>query len=225
MQAIELGYRGVLKGFNYDLNGYYNMYKNFIGNLNVLAPLYGTVTQAHDFVQGAPTYITNPGVQSVIALANGDTRTFQLYTNTKPEITSLGFGFGLSKRLNKTFELSGNYNFAEFQYDQALDPSFEAGFNTPKHRAKASLSADKLIGDLGFNLSGRWNSSYLYQSNFADGMIKEATVIDLQINYGIPSMKSIFKVGGTNLGGREYRQIVGAGAIGQQFYASWTVTP
>ena len=221
VKAFELGYRGVVNGFNYDLNGYYNTYNNFIGNLNVVAPLYGTATN------GAGGNFTAPNAawQSAFALAVGDRRVFQLYTNTKPEITSLGFGFGLSKRLNKTFELSGNYNFAEFQYDQALDPSFEAGFNTPKHRAKASLSADKLIGDLGFNLSGRWNSSYLYQSNFADGMIKEATVIDLQINYGIPSMKSIFKVGGTNLGGREYRQIVGAGAIGQQFYASWTVTP
>jgi hypothetical protein len=30
--------------------------------------------------------------------------------------------------------LGVNYNFAEFKYDQAKDPSFEAGFNTPKHK-------------------------------------------------------------------------------------------
>ena len=221
VRAFELGYRGVVNGFNYDLNGYYNTYNNFIGNLNVVAPLYGTATT------GDGTNFTPPNAafQSAFALVQGDRRVFQLYTNTKPEITSVGVGVGLSKRLNKTFELSGNYNFAEFQFDQALDPSFEAGFNTPKHRAKASLSADRLIGDLGFNLSGRWNSSYLFQSNFADGMIEEATVIDMQISYGIPSIKSIIKLGGTNLGGREYRQIVGAGLIGQQFYAAWTITP
>jgi hypothetical protein len=29
------------------------------------------------------------------------------------------------------FELGVNYNYAEFNFDQAKDPSFEAGFNTP----------------------------------------------------------------------------------------------
>ncbi|MEO0060130.1 MAG: hypothetical protein RLZZ312_1777 [Bacteroidota bacterium] len=222
VKAIELGFRGDVKGFNYDLNGYYNTYNNFIGNLNVVAPLYGAATN------GAGGNFTAPNTawQSARALTLGDRRVFQLYTNTKPEITSLGFGAALSRRLNKTFELSANYNYAEFQYDQALDPSFEAGFNTPRHRAKGSLSGENLFGTtIGFNLSGRWNSCYLYQSNFADGIIDEATVIDAQINVGVPKLKSIFKIGAANLGMKEYRQIVGAGLIGTQVFASWTITP
>jgi hypothetical protein len=43
--------------------------------------------------------------------------------------------------------------------------------------------------------------------NFVDGMIDEATVIDAQINYGIPKLKSVLKVGATNLGGKEYQQV------------------
>jgi hypothetical protein len=132
---------------------------------------------------------------------------------------------GVSKKVYKDFELSANYNYAQFDFDQAKDPSFEAGFNTPKHRAKASFGNEKLFKNFGFNISGRWNSEYLYQSSFADGMISEATVIDAQINYSIPYLKSVLKLGASNIGGKEYRQILGAGAIGSQYFASLTINP
>jgi hypothetical protein len=32
------------------------------------------------------------------------------------------------------------------------DPSFEAGFNTPKHRVKASIGNEKLFPNFGFNI-------------------------------------------------------------------------
>ena len=56
-------------------------------------------------------------------------------------------------------------------------------------------------------------------------MIDEVTVIDAQISYGIPSLKSILKVGATNLGGTEYRQLLGPGLIGQQYFVSLTINP
>jgi outer membrane receptor protein involved in Fe transport len=226
VKAIELGYRGQVKKFSYDINGYYNIYNDFIGNLNVVAPYYGTATDNITLtgLGGTP----NPTIsaeQSVLAVANGDTRVYQLYTNTDVEIQSLGFGIGTSYMLPSNFEISANYNYAQFDFDQAKDPSFEAGFNTPKHRVKASISNDKLFKNFGFNLSGRWNDEYLWQSTFADGMIDAATVIDAQINYLFPKLKSTLKIGATNLGGKEYIQVLGAGAIGQQFFASWTINP
>lgn len=240
VKAIELGYRGQMKGFNLDINGYYNIYNDFIGNLTVVAPYYGTASETFDFLTGAGNAVpyasttpynpsdpssNNPAVQSVLALSNKDVRAFQLYTNTDVEIKSLGFGVGLSRKIYKDFELSANYNYAEFDFDQEKDPSFEAGFNTPKHRVKASIGNEKLFKNFGFNISGRWNTGYLYQSSFADGMISEATVFDAQINYSIPFLKSVLKVGASNLGGKEYRQILGAGAIGSQYFASLTINP
>lgn len=221
VKAFELGYRGEVKGFTYDINGYYNIYNDFIGNLTVVAPLYGTAQDAPDLTLGA----SNPGVQSVDALVTGNTRAFQLYTNTDIEIKSIGFGVGLAKKLPKNFEVSANYNYAEFDFDQAKDPSFEAGFNTPKHRVKASISNDNLIKNFGFNISGRWSDEYKWESTFADGMIDAATVIDAQISYLVPSIKSTFKLGATNIGGKEYRQLLGPGLIGQQYFLSLTVNP
>lgn len=225
VQAIELGYRSQYKEVNIDVNGYYNTYNNFIGNLTVVAPLYGTVSETFDFAQGAPTYVTNPAVQTLHALGNGNYRAYQLYTNTALKIQSLGFGIGLSKRMFGYYDFGMNYNYSQFDFDQAKDPGFEAGFNTPKHRVKASIGNEKLFENFGFNASIRWNSEYLWESTFADGMIESATVVDAQINYGLPKLKSLLKLGATNIGSKEYTQVLGAGAIGQQYFISWTINP
>ena len=221
VKAFEVGYRSYINNTSIDINGYYNEYNNFIGNLNVVAPLYGTAQDAPN-AAGGPTDL---GTQSLHALQNGNIRAFQLYTNTDLKIRSLGFGVGLSRKVYQDFEVGVNYNYAEFSFDQSKDPSFEAGFNTPKHRVKASIGNEKLFPNFGFNVSGRWNSEYLWQSSFADGTIKAATVIDAQLNYNFPSLKSTLKVGASNIGGKEYGQVLGAGLIGQQYFASWTINP
>jgi outer membrane receptor protein involved in Fe transport len=223
VKAFELGYRGSIKGFNIDVNGYYNIYNDFIGNLVVQTPYYGK-TLDNIAISGTPD-INNPNQQSVIAVINKDLREYQLYTNTDIEIKSLGLGLGVSKKIYKDFELSANYNYAEFDFDQAKDPSFEAGFNTPKQRVKGSISNDKLFPNFGFNVSARWNSEYKWESTMVDGMIDAATVIDAQVSYTITKLKSTLKIGAANLGGKEYTQVLGAGAIGQQYFASWTINP
>ncbi len=225
VQAIELGYRSQYKDINIDLNGYYNTYNNFIGNTVSVAPLYGTVSETFNFAQGAPLYLTNPAVQTLHALGNGNFRAYQLYTNTDLKIQSLGVGIGLSKRMFGSYDFGVSYNYAQFDFDQAKDPGFEAGFNTPKHRVKASVGNDKLFENFGFNASIRWNNEYLWESTMVDGMIEAATVVDAQINYGIPKIKSLLKLGATNIGGKEYTQVLGAGAIGQQYFISWTINP
>ena len=221
VKAFDLGYRGDFKGFSFDVNGYYNVYNNFLGNLNVVAPYYGTAVNSPNITAGP----TNLEYQSAVAVLSGDTRVYQLYTNTDIEIKSLGFGIGVGKKVYKNFEVSANYNYAQFDFDQAKDPSFEAGFNTPKHRVKASFGNDKLFKNLGFNISGRWNTGYLWQSTFADGMISAATVLDAQVNYALPKLKAVLKLGAANIGGKEYQQVLGAGLIGRQYFASLTINP
>ncbi len=217
VQAFELGYRTVINNdLSVDINGYYNTYNDFLNQSRVITPYYGTVG----------TDVTDPQVQrTYAAIANGDRRVYQIYTNSKTEVNSTGFGIGLSKKVYKDFEFGVNYNFADFTFDAAKDPSFIPGFNTPKHRVKASLGNAKLFPNFGFNLNVRWNNEYLWQSSFADGMVPENTVFDAQINYVVRSIGSVFKIGATNLFGKDYIQVIGAGAIGQQMFISWTVRP
>jgi hypothetical protein len=65
---------------------------------------------------------------------------------------------------------------------------------TPKHRVKASFGNENYLKTL-VSMLRRYNTSYLWQSSMVDGMIDAATVIDAQINYGIPSLKSTLKLG------------------------------
>ena len=58
---------------------------------------------------------------------------------------------------------------------------------------------------------------------FLDATIGSRTVIDAQVNYSVPEWKSVFKLGGANLMGQEYLSAPGVGAIGSQYYLSWTI--
>jgi outer membrane receptor protein involved in Fe transport len=217
VQAFELGYRSVIdNNFTVDVNGYYNIYNDFLNEARVITPYYGV----------AGNDPTNAAVQlGYQALAFGDRRVYQIYTNSKTEVTSLGFGVGLSKKVYKDFEVGANYNYAEFDYDAKKDPSFIPGFNTPKHRIKASLGNPKLFKNFGFNFNVRWSDQYVWQSSFGDGIIPEATVFDAQVNYAIPKLKSVIKIGGNNLSNKDYLQVVGAGKVGRLLYASITINP
>ncbi|WP_293875290.1 TonB-dependent receptor [Flavobacterium sp.] len=212
VQAIDVGYRSVIKNdLTVDISGYYNIYNDFLNQSRVVTPYYGNV-------------VSDPA-NAIAALVNGDRRIYQVYDNSKSKVTSLGFGAGLSKKVYKDFELSANYNYAEYTFNQAEDPGFIPSFNTPKHRVKASLGNQKLFKNFGFNTNVRWNTQYLWQSSFADGMVPENVVFDAQINYAIPKLKSVLKVGANNLFGKDYIQVIGAGAIGQQWFASITINP
>lgn len=217
VKAFEIGYKSVTNNdFTIDVNAYYNIYNDFMSTSRVIKPYYGEV--------GAD--ISNPEVQRGLqALANGDRRVFQVYTNTTETVNSLGFGIGLGKKIYKDFEIGASYNHAQFDFNQEGDPSFIAGFNTPKHRIKGSLGNSNLFKNFGFNLNVRWSDEYLWQSSFGDGIIPAVTVFDAQISYAVPQIKSVFKASAANLFGDDYLQVVGAGRIGQTVLVSWIVNP
>jgi outer membrane receptor protein involved in Fe transport len=212
VKAIEIGYKSIIAdGLSVDLNGYYNIYNDFSTTARVYAPYYGDVNTNQSLAAQAVQY--------------NDMRLFQVYSNSTTQVTSFGFGAGLSKKVYKDFELGINYNHAEFSYDKDKDPSFISYFNTPKHRVKASLGNTKLFKNFGFNVNARWSDEYQWESSFADGKIPAITVFDAQINYGIPSLKSVLKFSASNIGGKDYLQVIGAGRIGQQWLVSWTINP
>ncbi|WP_281636625.1 carboxypeptidase-like regulatory domain-containing protein [Flavobacterium marginilacus] len=217
VKAFELGYRTIINNdFSVDINGYYNQYNHFLNTSRVAGVYYGDVNSAIN--------LSDP-LSPVYALVRSDRRIYQVYSNTSADVASLGFGIGLSKKVYKNFELGANYNYSQLDFDQSQDPGFVTGFNTPKHRVKASLGNTRLFKNFGFNTNVRWNSEYLWQSSFGDGMIESATVFDAQVNYALPQYKLLFKVGGTNIGGKDYIQVIGSGAIGQQWFASLTINP
>ena len=208
--AYEVGYRGRVGRVIIDWNAYYNTYQDFISSENVFVPLYGDVDGS-----------TEERGQALRALERGDRRVFQVYTNSPADVKSFGTSIGLSTKIFGDFDLEGNYTFAEEDFDQASAPDFRTNFNTPKHKVKLSFGNTDVYENLGFNINYRWNDSFLWEGSFADGAVPEFHVFDAQVNYRIPSWKSMIKAGGTNIGGKEYYTAYGTGLIGQIYYVSF----
>ena len=83
-----------------------------------------------------------------------------------------------------------------------------------------SFGNTNVIKNLGFNLAWRWSDSYFWQATLGDGDIPSFHTVDAQLSYTIPKIKSVIKVGATNLLGDEYFTAIGTGNIGSMYYAS-----
>jgi len=223
VKAFELGYRGLVGGITFDFSAFYNSYVDFIGTKTVIVPLYGNADLS-DQTQLPPAMGGVKVPTALLALNNGDYKPFQVYTNSEADVSSTGLGIGISRKFFKDYEISMNYTWSDYQFDQESDPDYEAGFNTPEHKFKASLGSPHVFKNVGFNVSYRYNSSYYWESSFVDGDVPANSVFDAQINYTIRKLKSVIKVGGVNIAGNEYFSAPGTGHIGSQYYATWTVT-
>lgn len=205
--AFEVGYRGRAGRVVMDLNAYYNIYEDFISQETVLVPFYGTV---------------GDNSLSLLALQQGDFQPFQVYTNSPADVKSFGASVGLYTKIFTDYDLEGSYTYAEEDFDQSSAPDFRTNFNTPKHKVKFSFGNPEVYRNFGFNINYRWSDTYFWQASFADGVVPAFSVVDAQINYKIPSIKSMLKAGATNIGGEDYFTAYGTGLIGQQYYLSLT---
>ena len=206
--SAEVGYRGKFDKVIVDFSAYYNKYQDFISQEVVVAPYYGTA---------------GDGTLSVAAIANGDYQAYSTYTNSPADVKSYGASLGVSTKIFGNFDLSGSYTFAKLDFNKNKYPDFATNFNTPEHKFKASFGNTELFKNFGFNVSYRFSDDYYWEATFGNGIVPEYHVVDAQINLKVPSFKSTFKAGATNLLGDEYFTAFGTGFIGSMYYVSWTI--
>jgi iron complex outermembrane receptor protein len=206
LKSIEVGYKGLMMGkLLVDLNGYYTSYTNFLGS-QIVASKKGIVHQGVTTGTGAL-----PG------------RLFSLYNNSTEEVKSYGVGLGLTYSLPKNFIVTGNYNYADLDAKQTTE--FNPAFNTPKNRFSVGVSNRKIVKNMGFNVNYRWQQSFDWVSSYGNNLpwtVPAFGVLDAQVNYKVSSLKSLIKLGATNLGGGDYRTNLGSPFVGQQYYISIT---
>ena len=215
VSSIEVGYRGKLDGIIIDASAYYNQYQDFLANETVIAPFYGDVQLTQTLPNGTPL--------AVAAIANGDFQAYQTYTNSDETVNSYGAAIQVSAKVFGDFDLSANYTYAKLDFDVQQNPDFRTNFNTPEHKVKASFGKTELFKNFGFNVAWRWSDNYFWEASFGDGDVPSFNVLDAQINFRVPSLKSTFKAGATNLLQDEYFTAFGTGFIGSQYYVSWTI--
>lgn len=166
----------------------------------------------------------NPDTQQVLAaLNNGDYQVYQTYTNSDEKVNSYGAAVQVSTKVFNGFDISANYTYAKLDFDTKNNPDFRTNFNTPEHKVKATFGKTELFKNFGFNVAWRWSDNYFWEASFGDGEVPAYHVIDAQISYKVPSLKSTFKAGATNLLQDEYFTAFGTGYIGSQYYLSWTI--
>jgi len=206
LTSFEIGYKGIINNqVLVDFNYYHNNYKNFIANRPVLSA--GPVERRGEV-------LTN--------VVGGFNILMSPYVNVRNDVNSDGIGLGLTWNIGRGYTVSGSYDWIQYSVDGELPEGFIASFNTPEHKMNISVSNRNLGNNLGFYAGFRWQDEFLWESTFGVGDIPEFGVLDLQLNYKIESIKSVVKVGGTNLFSGDYRTNIGSGFVGSQYYVALT---
>ncbi|MGE0772931.1 MAG: TonB-dependent receptor [Cyclobacteriaceae bacterium] len=237
VQSLEVGYKGLIDNkLLVDLTYYYNQYNDFITQVRVVTAAEFTTNAAlatanpskYSFnpdpnAAGTPNYATilNGTAHAVV---NGEItgNTSQIYTNVEEVVNAQGAVAGLTYSLPKGYTIGGNYNWNVLQN---VPQGFLAEFNTPEHKVNLNFGNRKLTDDLGFNVNFRWQSEFEWQSSFtvpSNGLVPSYSTIDAQITYRLSSLKSMLKIGGSNLANTKYIQSLGGPNIGALYYVSLT---
>ena len=173
-------------------------------NSYVFTPLTGTVGEG----------------DAVAAYNAGLTRTFQLYSNAEGTVNSYGGGINLGYSLPKGYKIETNYSYNDLSYDKEANPDIITNFNTPVHRVNVGFGNREVVKNLGFQVNFRWSDSYFWESSFGNGPIPSYNVTDVQLSYKLPKVKSMIKIGGSNVFNQSYVQAFGASTLGAQYYVS-----
>ena len=211
LQSFDVGYRtSLFKRLSVDMNYYYNIFSDFQLNVGVAGP-----------------DTANLGTDNSITLTpedieNGDYALYSRYDNGVAQAEAHGFAIGADFLLTRNVLLNANYN-----YNALIDESPEnVPFNTPTHKFNVGVNATRLsnenpfLKNVGFGANYRWVKGYTYLEDRAGVAINIPTfgTLDAQVSYRVPRIKTIFKLGGTNLMNNYYREVYAGPFVGGMYY-------
>jgi outer membrane receptor protein involved in Fe transport len=204
-QSFEVGYKGLIaQRLLIDVYAYWATYKDFLSSVSVL--------QAR---------VPPSSPASLFDLLDANKRiAYSISVNTPGNVNTNGWGASAEYLLPKNFSVSANV-YSDMIGD--LPSGFVSYFNTPKYRTNISLNnsgfgKDKLYG---FGLVYRWVGSFTYEGTFAVGNMPSYGTLDGMVSYKIPAIKSLIKLGASNILNKYYRTGFGNPQIGGLYYISF----
>ena len=220
----EIGYRGVFnKKLFVDAYYYYSVYTNFIGTTILLQPTASI----------APGQLPNEVNNSSGVLTGNTRRAYQVRANSSEQVTASGWAIGLNYALPKGYAVAANVANNRLN-DFTPSPELQtAEFNTPQYRWNVSFSKRPVANsNIGFAVAFRHQDSFTWEGFaqpsdtslplFSNTIVPAINNLDAQVNYKVSSLKSIVKVGATNLFGKPYFQAYGNPYVGTTYYLSLT---
>lgn len=220
ISSYEIGYKGLIaKKLFIDSYFYTSKYTNFIGGTAILVP----------------TAAAGPGLPIESGLGSASTRSaYSRSANSKEIVTANGFAISGNYSLTKGFNVGVNYAQNNLKGFTTSPEQQFAGYNTPKNRYNVSFGKRLNSGDkFGFNINLRHQDEFVWEASFnqptttgvasfTNTIVPAVTTFDAQVSYKLSSMKSIIKLGGTNIGGKPYIQAYGSAAVGSMYYVAIT---
>jgi outer membrane receptor protein involved in Fe transport len=230
VKSIEVGYKGLLgEKLLIDVVYYHNTYNDFIAS-QFIRKASGVIDISN--MPTDPTYNFDPRTEQNIRNAQtlltpittiGKENTFSIPTNVDRQLTAQGFAIGLDYSLPKGYRIGGNYNWNKLKdAAQLAADGFLAEFNTPEHKYNITFSNRKVTDKFGFSVAYRWQTSFLWESSFAQGTVPAIGTMDAQVSYRLKEMKSVVKFGGSNLANTRYILNYGGPTLGAIYYVSIT---
>ena len=218
--SYEIGYKGLIgKKLFVDAYYYWSVYTDFIGGTVIIVP-------------NAPAA---PGLPIESGVGSANTRTvYSRPANTNEKINVRGFAVSADYSLNKGFYVGANVANNELTNFVPTPEQQFSGFNAPANRYNLRFGKRVGSGDrFGFNITYRYQDAFTWESGFvqptttgiplfSNTIVPAISNIDAQVSMKLPSMKSILKLGGTNIGGKPYVQAFGSPAVGSMYYISLT---
>ena len=198
MNSYEIGYKALVMDDRLliDIYGYYAQYKDLLTRVNVFQSSNGT-----------PAGLANPKITSVSV-------------NSPNKVNTDGWGGSLEYLLQNNFSISGNLFSDEIS---GVPAGFKAYYNTPKYRANIGFSNSGFGFEkrIGFNVIWRWQDSFYFESDFIQGTVKAFSTVDAQVSYKLRPIKSVIKLGATNITNHYYTNATGNPQIGGLYYVSF----
>lgn len=211
-KTFEIGYKSLLQNkLLVDVNYYFSSYNNFIINQVVLKPQ-SNVLSADGKI--------NPAAAA--DLLNGRSTVYQLFTNANDKVTSQGATLGLTYLLKKGYTIGGNATWSHFNIKDA-NPNNIPAFNTPDWRTTVTFGNSTVTKNVGFNMSWRWQNTFDWFGSFNElrpGTINAFSTIDAAISYKLPQIKTVVKLGGSNILNHKMYQAFGSPAVGAVYYVA-----
>ncbi len=182
-------------------------YKGLIGE-KLLVDMYAYAGHYEDFL----------GRNAVYQPANN--QVYSTVVNSSTSVKTHGFGLGLDYQLPNNFSA-----FFNVYSDEITDvPSgFQSFFNTPKYRmnvgfANSGLGKSKLFG---FSAMVHWQDAFMWDGELANGPVNAFSSVDAMVSYRIPKIKSMIKLGGSNIFNHYYKNAFANPEVGGLYYISF----
>ncbi len=195
-------------------------YKTLTADNRLLIDLYGYYAQNHDLLSRTTVIQSKTGNPADLSNTS-DWNIFSVSVNAPGVINSYGYGLSLDYRLPSNFTIGVNGSSDVLESQPA---NFVTYYDAPKYRANVifgntGFGARKLWS---FNIVLRWQDAIpSYEADFANGSLPSIRTLDAQISYKLPKIKSVIKIGATNLLNQYYTDGVGSSDVGGLYYVGF----